>query len=118
MAFVLQDIIKEVEESRSPEPLKKLKKVILAKVAAHYRITPAASAKKSHILDLIEDHCVENDIIDVVEENPTAETTETAEVLQLKLEFEREEAQRAHDAEKSLQHYLLHNLQKQKKLEI
>ena len=74
------------------------------------RETPAANAKKSHILDLIEDHCVENDIIDEVEEKPNAETVETAEVLKLILEFEREEqrlaleeAQRAHNAEKASQ---------------
>ena len=48
---------------------------------------------------MIEDHCIKNDIIDDVEEEPTAE------VLKLKLEFEHEElrlaheeAQRAHDA--------------------
>ena len=88
MAFVLQVVIKEIEESRSLEPLKNLKKGNLAKVAAHYRITPAAGAKKSNILDLIEDHCIESDIIDEVEENPTAKT---AEVSKFKLEFEREE---------------------------
>ena len=69
MAFVLQDVINEIEESRSLEPLKKLKKENLIKVAAHYGITPAASAKRSHILDFIEDHCVEKDIIDEVEQN-------------------------------------------------
>ena len=107
MAFVLQDIINEIEETRSLDPLKKLKKENLVKVAAHYRITPAVGATKSHILDLIKDHCVENDIIDEVEEKPTAET---AEVLKLRLEIEREErrlareeAQRARDAEKALQ---------------
>ena len=104
MAFVLQDVINETEETRSLDPLKKLKKENLVKVAAHYGITPAVGATKSHILDLIKDHCVENDIIDEVEEKPTAET---AEVLKLRLEIEREErrlarekAQRAHDAEK------------------
>ena len=66
--------IKELKDYCSPEPLKKIKKENLAKVAAHYRITVAAGAKRSHILDLIEDHCVENDINDEVEENPTAET--------------------------------------------
>ena len=75
-------------KSHSLELLKKLKKTNLAKVAAHFRITPAAGATKSHILFLIEEHCVEHDIIDEVEEKPTAET---AEVLKLKLEFEREE---------------------------
>ena len=69
-------------------------------------------ATKFHILDLIKDHCVENDIIDEVEEKPTAET---AEVVKLKLEFqceewrleheerrlELEEAQKAHDAKKA-----------------
>ena len=68
MAFVLQ----EPEKSCSLEPLKKLKKENLAKVTAHYGMTPAADAKRSHILDLIEDHCIENDIIDEVEENRTA----------------------------------------------
>ena len=112
MAFVLQDVINEIEETRSLEPLKKLKKENLIKVAAHYGITPAVGATKSHILDLIKDHCVENDIIDEVEEKPIVET---AEVVKLKLEFqreeqrlereerrlEREEAQKAHDAEKA-----------------
>ena len=107
MAFVLQDVINEIEETRSLDPLKKLKKENLVKVAAHYGITPAFGATKSHILDLIKDHCVKNDIIDEVEEKPTAET---AEVLKLRLEIEREErrlaheeAQRARDAEKALQ---------------
>ena len=107
MAFELQDVINEIEETRSLDPLKKLKKENLVKVAAHYRITPAVGATKSHILDFIKDHCVENDIIDEVEEKPTAET---AEVLKLRLEIEREErrlarekAQRARDAEKALQ---------------
>ena len=105
MAFVLQDVINEIEETRSLEPLKKLKKENLAKVAAHYGITPAIGATKSHILDLIKDHCIENDIIDEVEEKPIMET---AEVVKLKLEFQceerrlaREEAQRARDAEKA-----------------
>ena len=107
MAFVLQDVINEIEETRSLDTLKKLKKENLVKVAAHYGITPAVGATKSHILDLIKDHCVENDIIDEVEEKPTAET---AEVLKLRLEIEREErrlareeAQRARDAENALQ---------------
>ena len=107
MAFVLQDVINEIEETRSLDPLKKLKKENLVKVAAHYGITPAVGATKSHILDLIKDHCVENDIIDEVEEKPTAET---AEVLKLRLEIEREErrlareeAQRSRDAKKALQ---------------
>ena len=112
MAFVLQDVINEIEETRSLEPLKKLKKENLIKVAAHYGITPAVGATKSHILDLIKDHCVKNDIIDEVEEKPIVET---AEVVKLKLEFqreerrlereeqrlEREEAQKARDADKA-----------------
>ena len=109
MAFVLQDVINEIEETRSLEPLKKLKKENLIKVAAYYGITPAVGATKSHILDLIKDHCVEHDIIDEVEEKPIAET---AEIVRLKLDFEREErrlareeareeAQRARDAEKA-----------------
>ena len=39
MAFVLKDVIEELERSRSLEPLKKLKKTNLAKVAAHFGIT-------------------------------------------------------------------------------
>ena len=109
MAFVLQDVINEIEETRSLEPLKKLKKENFIKVAAHYGITPAVGATKSHILDLIKDHCVKNNIIDEVEEKPIAET---AEIVRLKLDFEREErrlareeareeAQKARDAEKA-----------------
>ena len=100
MAFVLEDVIEELERSRSLEPLKKLKKVNLAKVAAHFGITPAAGATKSHIFILIEEHCIEHDIINEVEEKPTAET---AEVLKVKLEFEREERRLACEAEKALQ---------------
>ena len=106
MAFVLQDVINEIEETRSLDPLKKLKKKNLAEVAVHFGIMPAIGATKSHILDLIKDHCVENDIIDEVEEKPIAET---AEIVRLKLDFEpeerrlareeaREEAQRAREA--------------------
>ena len=102
MAFVLEEVINEIEETRSLEPLKKFKKENLVKVAAHYRITPAIGATKSHILDLIKDHCVENNIIDEVEEKPVVET---AEIVRLKLDFEREErrlareeAQRAREA--------------------
>ena len=105
MAFVLEDVINEIGESRSLEPLKKLKKENLVKVAAHYGITPAVGATKFHILDLIKDHCFKNNIIDEVEEKPIAET---AEVLKLQLEFEREEqqlareeAQIAHEAAKA-----------------
>ena len=100
MAFVLEDVINEIEETRSLEPLKKLKKENLVKVAAHYRITPAIGATKSHILNLIKDHCVEHDIIDEVEEKPIAET---AEIVRLKLDFEREERRLAREAEKALQ---------------
>ena len=102
MAFVLQDVINEIEETRSLDTLKKLKKENLVKVAAHYGITPAVGATKSHILDLIKDHCVENNLIDEVEEKPIVET---AEIVRLKLDFEREErrlareeAQKARDA--------------------
>ena len=107
MAFVLDDVINEIEETRSLEPLEKLKKENLVRVAAHYRITPAVGATKSHILDLIKVHCVENNIIDEVEEKPIEETVE---IVRLKLDFEREErrlareeAQTAHDTEKALQ---------------
>ena len=94
MAFVLQDVINEIEETRSLEPLKKFKKENLVKVTVHYGITPAVSATKSHILNLIKDHCVEHDIIDEVEEKPIAET---AEIVRLKLE------RLAREAEKALQ---------------
>ena len=43
---------------------------------------------------MIEDCCIENNLIDEVEEKPTAET---AEVLKLKLEFEHEERRLAHE---------------------
>ena len=102
MAFVLQDVINEIEETRSLESLKKFKKENLIKVAAHYGITPAIGATKSHIPDLIKDHCIENNIIDEVEEKPIAET---AEIVRLKLDFKRgerrlarEEAQKAREA--------------------
>ena len=49
---------------------------------------------------MIKDHCVENDIIDEVEEKPIAET---AEIVRLKLDFEREERRLARKAEKALQ---------------
>ena len=49
---------------------------------------------------MIKDHCVEHDIIDEVEEKPIAET---AEIVRLKLDFEREERQLAREAEKALQ---------------
>ena len=82
---------------RGLDPIKKLKK------ENHFGITPVASAKRSH--NLIEEYCIENDLIDEVEENPTAET---AEVLKIKLEFEceeqrlaSEEAQRAREAAKT-----------------
>ena len=73
MAFVLQDVIEELERSRSLEPIKRLKKKNLVEVTVHLGITPAVSATKSHILDLIENYCIDNDIIDEVEEKPTAE---------------------------------------------
>ena len=52
---MLEDVINEIKESRSLEPLKRLKNENLVKVTAHYGITPAVSATKSHILDLIND---------------------------------------------------------------
>ena len=100
MAFVLQDVINEIEETRSLEPLKKFKKENLVKVAVHYGITPAVGATKSHFLNLIKDHCVKNDIIDEVEKKPIVET---AEIVRLKLDFEREERRLAREAEKALQ---------------
>ena len=64
MAFVLQDVFKELEESRRLDPIKKLKKKNLVEVTVHFGITPAVSATKSHILDLIENYCIDNNIID------------------------------------------------------
>ena len=102
MAFVLQDVIKEFEESRSLDPIKNLKKKNLVEVAVHFGITPSVGATKSHILDLIENYYIDNDIINEVEEKPIAETVE---IVRLKLHFEREErrlageeAQRAAEA--------------------
>ena len=99
---MLQDVINEIEETRSLDPIKNLKKKNLVEVAVHFGITPAVGATKSHILDLIENYCINNDIIDEVEEKPIAET---AEVVKLKLEFQceerrlaREEAQKAREA--------------------
>ena len=97
---MLDKVINEIEETRILDPLKKLKKENLIKVAAHYGITPAVGATKSHILDLTKDHCVENDIIDEVEEKPIAET---AEVVKLKLEFQHEERRFQHE-ERRLEH--------------
>ena len=99
MTFVLQYM-----KSRSLDPIKNLKKKRLVEVAVHFGITPDVSATKSHILVLIEDQCIKNNIIDEVKEKPIVET---AEVVRLKLEFQQEEwrleAQRAHEAEKALQ---------------
>ena len=60
MAFVLEDVINEIKESRSLEPLKRLKKENLVEVDVHFGITPTVGATKSHILVLIGDHCVKN----------------------------------------------------------
>ena len=49
MAFVLQDVIKELEESRSLDPIKNLEKKKIFEVAVHFGITPAVGATKSHI---------------------------------------------------------------------
>ena len=65
-----------------------MKKKNLVEVAVHFGITPAVGATKSHILDLIENYCIDNDIIDEVEEKPIAETVE---IVRLKLDFERDE---------------------------
>ena len=64
-------------------PLKSKKNLI--KVAVVYGITPAVGATKSDILALIKDHCLENNIIDEVEEKPIAETSE---IERLKLDSE------------------------------
>ena len=49
---------------------------------------------------MIKDHCVEHDIIDEVEEKPIAET---AEIVRLKLDSERDKRRLAREAEKALQ---------------
>ena len=98
MAFVLQEVIKELEESCSLDPIKNLKKKNLVEFAVHFGITPAVGATKSHILDLIENYCIDNDIIDEVEEKPIVET---ADIVRLKLEHE--ERRLAREAEKALQ---------------
>ena len=49
---------------------------------------------------MIKDYCVENIIIDEVEEKPIAET---AEIVRLKLDFKQEERRLAREAEKALQ---------------
>ena len=49
---------------------------------------------------MIKDHCVEQDIIDEAAEKPIEET---AEIMRLKLDFEREELRLAREAEKALQ---------------
>ena len=109
MAFVLQGVIKEPEESRtcSLEPLKKLRNTNLAKVAAHFGITPPAGATKSHFLILIEEHFVKHDIIDKIEENPTAGTVEV-----FRLKFQHEERQLAREEALKLtmprKHYRMH----------
>ena len=84
MAYVLQDVIKELEGSHSLKPLKKLKKENLVKVAVHFGIIPAVCATKFHILDFIEDYCIKNSIIDEAEKEPNSRTVD---VLRLKLEF-------------------------------
>ena len=48
MAFVLDDVINEIEETRSLDPLKKLKKEHLIDVAAHYAI-PQLSVQQNPI---------------------------------------------------------------------
>ena len=99
MAFVLDDVINEIEETRSLEPFKKLKKENLVEVDVHFGITSAVGATKSHMLDLIKDHCVENNIIDEVEEKPVAETEE---IVILKLDFEREETSKSSQSRESI----------------
>ena len=98
MAFVLQEVIKELEESRSLDPIKNLKKKNLVEVAVHFGITPAVGATKSHILDLIENYCIDNDIIDEVKDKPIVET---AEIVRLKLDFAKKALQ---DAQLAAQH--------------
>ena len=73
---------------------------------------------KSHILDLIKDYCVENNLIDQVEEKPTVEIAETAEVLKFKLEFEREEWRLACEAACMLRLVELKEARKLRELEL
>ena len=46
MAFVLQDVINEIKESHSLEPLKRLKKENLVQVAAHFWNNPSCRCNK------------------------------------------------------------------------
>ena len=57
------NVINEIEETRSLDPIKNLKKKNLVEVGVHFGITTAVGATKCHILDLIEHYCIDNDII-------------------------------------------------------
>ena len=63
---------------------------------------------------MIKDHCVENDIIDEVEEKPIAET---AEIVRLKLDFEREAAEAEAEKAQELRLAELKEARKLRKLE-
>ena len=109
MAFVLQDVIKELEGSCSLELLKKLQKGKPCSSHCPFGITPAAGATKSHFIVLIKEYCI-NNIIDEVEEKPTAEVLEFA--------HEAQRAREAVEAEAPKVLEKLYNLRKHKKLEI
>jgi len=100
--FVLEDFIKSFESGRSLDPLKKLKVGDLTKVAAHYSITLDPSLRKLGIIGVISEYCVEEDLVDVEDKDPSVE------VMRLKLELQknereerrlaREEAEKAREA--------------------
>ncbi len=99
MVVVLDDGIKELEDSRSLAPIKKIKRDKLIQIAGHYKLTVNPSLRKAEIYDLIADYCLEHDIIDDLEEGPSVE------VMRLKLEFqknEREERRLAREAARCL----------------
>ena len=66
MAFVLQDVINQLEESHSLEPLKKLKKENLVNNSPLWNNSSCWCNK--NIFDLIEDYCFENNINGEIEE--------------------------------------------------
>ena len=52
MAFMPQEVIRDLEASRSLDSLKRVKKENLANATINFGITPAAGATKSNSLDL------------------------------------------------------------------
>ena len=85
MVFVLDDVIQELEDSRSLAPIKKLKRDELVQIADHYKLTVSPGLRKPEVYNLIADYCREHGIIDDLEEDPSVE------VMRLKLEFQKNE---------------------------